>query len=93
MGPVDALIHLANFFVPAVAVGALSATLAKLLWRRSLQRVRWLRLALWGCAACAVATVVGLVVFGRDGTMATYGAMVLASSLALMWVGFGPRRA
>jgi hypothetical protein len=31
-------------------------------------------------------------VFGRDGRMATYGAMVLASSLALMWAGFGRRR-
>jgi hypothetical protein len=31
-------------------------------------------------------------VFGRDGMMATYGAMVLASALALLWAGFGPGR-
>jgi len=92
MGPIDALIHLGNLFMPALVVGALSAALAKLLWWRSLQGVRWLRLALWACVACAIATVIGLVVFGRDGKMATYGAMVLASALALMWAGFGPRR-
>jgi hypothetical protein len=92
MGPIDALIHLSNLFMPALGVGALSAALAKLLWWRALQRVRWWRLALWASVACAVATIVGLVVFGRDGKMATYGAMVLAASLALMWAGFGPRR-
>jgi len=92
MGPIDALIHLGNLFMPALAVGAISAALAKLLWWRSLQGVRWSRLALWACAACAIATVIGLVVFGRDGQMATYGAMVLASSLALLWAGFGSRR-
>jgi len=92
MGPIDALIHLGNHFMPALAVGALSAALAKLLWWRSLQGVRWSRLASWACVAGAMATVIGLVVFGRDGRMATYGAMVLASSLALMWAGFGRRR-
>jgi len=91
MGPLDALIHLANLFLPALAVGAFSAALAKLLWWRSLQGVRWSRLALWACAACAIATVGGLIVFGSDGKMATYGAMVLASALALMWAGFGSR--
>jgi hypothetical protein len=92
MGPIDALIHLGNLFMPALAVGALSAALAKLLWRRALQDVRWSRLAVWACTACAITTVVGLIVFGRDGKMATYGAMVLAASFALMWAGFGPRR-
>jgi hypothetical protein len=92
MGPIDALIHLGNLFMPALIVGTVSAAFAKLLWWRSLQGVRWSRLALWACGACALATVIGLVVFGRDGKMATYGAMVLASSLALMWAGFGSRR-
>jgi hypothetical protein len=92
MGPIDALNHLANLFLPALAVGALSAALAKALWWRALHGVRWSRLALWACTACVLATICGLVVFGRDGKMATYGAMVLASSLALMWAGFGPRR-
>jgi len=32
------------------------------------------------------------VVFGRDGRMATYAGMVLASAGALWWRGFGPGR-
>jgi hypothetical protein len=35
-----------------------------------------------------VAGVAGLVAFGRDGRMATYGGMVLACALALWWAGF-----
>jgi hypothetical protein len=32
------------------------------------------------------------VVFGRDGRMATYAGMVLATAGALWWWGFGPGR-
>lgn len=92
MGPIDALNHLLAFFLPAVALGGISAALAKLTWRKALHAVRWSRLALWSGAACAIVSVAGLVVFGRDGMMATYGAMVLASALALLWAGFGPGR-
>jgi len=70
----------------------LAAALAKGLWRRELREVRWASLALWSGLAGALASLAGLAVFGRDGMMATYGAMVLASALALLWVGFGPGR-
>lgn len=83
--------HLTNFFAPAAGVGLIAAALAKLLWRRELRAARWSRLALWGSAACAVALVLGLVVFGRDGKMLTYGAMLLACAAALWWAGFGAR--
>jgi len=73
-------------------VGPLAAALAKLFWRNELRGARWARLALWSGGACAVVSVGGLVVFGHDGMMATYGAMVLASALALLWAGFGPGR-
>jgi len=92
MGPLDALGHLANLFVPALALGALAAALAKLLWRRELAGVGWLRLAGSACAACALVTLAGLVLFGRDGKMATYGAMVVACAVMLWWRGFGPGR-
>ncbi|MBE0546747.1 MAG: hypothetical protein IH627_03620, partial [Rubrivivax sp.] len=59
MGPLDALWHLTNLFVPALALGTLAAALAKLAWRRDLAGVSWRRQA-------------GLVLFGRDGKMATY---------------------
>ena len=92
MGPLDALWHVANLFVPALALGALAAALAKLLWRRELAAVPWKRLAGPACAACAVVTVAGLALLGRDGKMATYAAMVLACALTLWWQGFGPGR-
>lgn len=92
MGPVDALIHIGNLFMPALFVGTVSAALTKLVWRRALAGVRWISLALWSFAACASVTLGGLVILGRDGTMATYGGMVIAASLALLWAGFKPRR-
>ena len=88
MGPLDALNHLVNLLLPALAIGVLGASMAKLLWRRELAAVRWRRLALWAAGAAALATVAGLVLTGHDGRMATYAAMVLAASLALLWAGF-----
>ena len=92
MGPLDALWHVANLLVPALALGALAAGLAKLLWRRELAAVPWKRLAGPACAVCAAVTLAGLVLSGRDGRMATYVAMVLACALTLWWQGFGPGR-
>jgi len=92
VGPIDAFWHLLNFFAPAVGVGLLAGGLAKLLWRRELKGVAWMRLAGWAAAASAAVLVAGLVVFGHDGKMATYGAMVMACALTLWWVGFGPLR-
>jgi hypothetical protein len=88
MGPLDALWHALNFFAPALGVAALAASAAKLLWRHELATVRWHRLALWGAAAGMVALIGGLVAFGRDGKMATYAALVVATALALWLAGF-----
>jgi hypothetical protein len=92
MGPLDALWHLLNLFGAAAGVGLIAAGASKLLWRRELSSAPFLRLAAWGVAAGALATLGGLVMFGRDGRMATYGALVLATALALWWAGFGPGR-
>jgi hypothetical protein len=88
MGPLDALWHLLNFFAPAACVALASALLAKLVWRRELAAVSWRQLTLWGSGAGAAALVGGLLVFGRDGKMATYAMVAAATSLALWWVGF-----
>jgi mevalonate pyrophosphate decarboxylase len=88
MGPLDALYHLVNFFLPALGVAALAAALAKLLWWRELRSAAWLRLARWGAAGGSLALLGGLVVFGRDGKMASYAAMVAATALALLWAGW-----
>lgn len=92
MGPLDAMNHIANLLLPALALAALSAGLAKLLWRRDLKPVPWARLALPAGLACAAVALAGLVLFGNDGRMATYGAMVLVCALTLWWRGFGPGR-
>lgn len=83
-----ALIHLANFVLPALGLGVVAAVLAKLAWWRALKPVAWWRLALWGSAAALLALVGGLVVTGRDGAMATYAAMVVACAAALGWAGW-----
>lgn len=92
MGPIDALIHLLNFLSPALVLGGIGAGLAKLVWRQELRPVRWWRLASWASGASAVVSVMGLIVWGRDGRMATYAAMVLACAAALWWGAFGPSR-
>lgn len=92
MDALDAFWHLANLFVPALALAALSAALAKALWRRELAGVRWVRLAGGAAAAGALVTLGGLVLSGRDGRMTTYAVLVLANALALWWFGFGPGR-
>jgi hypothetical protein len=92
MGPIDAFWHLSNLFLPALLLGALAAAGAKLLWRRELAGVAWRRLAAPAAGAAAAVVVLGLVVFGRDGRMATYAGMVLACAAALWWRGFGPGR-
>ena len=88
MGPLDALWHLLNFFAPAAGVALATTLLAKLLWRRELAGASWGRLLAWAVGAGALALLGGLVVFGRDGRMATYGALVAATALALWWAGF-----
>jgi uncharacterized membrane protein len=88
MSPLDGLWHLLNFVAPALGVALLAASLAKLAWRRELAPVSWRLLATCAAAAGVLALVGGLVVFGRDGKMATYGALVIATALTLWWVGF-----
>ena len=88
MGPLDALWHLLNFFAPAAGVALATTLLAKLLWRRELAMASWRRLLAWAAGAGALALLGGLVVFGRDGRIATYGALVVATALALWWAGF-----
>ena len=92
MGPLDAFGHVVNLFVPALLLGALAAALAKAAWRRELSGVAWHRLAAPACAAAAATTLAGLIVFGRDGRMATYGAMTAACAITLWWQAFGPGR-
>ena len=84
--------HVLNFFAPPAGVAFVAASLAKLLWLRELRGVSWLRMAAWATGWSVVMSVGGLVLLGRDGKMATYGAMVVACATSLWWTGFGPGR-
>ena len=70
---------------------AFAALLAKLVWIRALKAVPLARLAAWGSGGALLALIGGLVLAGRDGAMATYGAMVLACAASLGWAGWGRR--
>ncbi len=70
--------HLLNFVLPALAVGLLVAGLSPMLLRSARSPHGWLKQGAINGAVCALVLVVGLVVFGRDGKMLTYAAMVLA---------------
>ena len=92
MGPIDALIHISNLFLPALALAALAPALAKLLWRRELAGVPFRRLAVPAAAVNCAVVLAALVLMGRDGRMAMYAAMVAGCAVTLWWRGFGPGR-
>ena len=77
--------HLVDFALPAFGVGAFSAALCKLVWRRSLAGVRWSTLAWQASAAGLAVLVAGLVITRHDGRMATYAALVAVCAL-VPWV-------
>jgi hypothetical protein len=91
--PLSLVWHLAGFFAPAIGTGLITATLAKLAWRRALGGVPWRRLALAAALSSAAVLLAGLVLGGHDGRMSTYAAMVVACAIALWWTGFRPSRA
>ena len=88
MQAADAFWHVTNFFAPALFLGACAAALTKAIWHRELGPVRGRRLWAWASGASALAAVAGLVVFGQDGRIATYAAMVVACAGGLWWAGF-----
>ena len=80
MGPLDLLYHVLNFAAPALAVGVLLAVAAPFFMEnRPVAPVRTAQAAI-NTIAGAVALGLGLWFFGRDGKMASYAAMVVASA-------------
>ncbi|GAB1388917.1 MAG: hypothetical protein AMXMBFR78_00330 [Rubrivivax sp.] len=87
MGPLDLLWHGLGLFAVPLLFGLLAATGARLLWRRRFAARPWRRVLAAACASAAAVTLAGLLVFGRDGRMATYLLMVLAVAAVLGWLG------
>lgn len=88
MGVLDLIWHFTNLFAVPLLMSLIAAALAKLFWRQALRGVPWQRLAWAAAAATCFTTLVGLVLFGRDGLMATYAVMALACAGALWWAGW-----
>lgn len=79
--------HLLNFFMPALAMAVLVPAVARLVWWRTLQSAGWWRQVRWCALLNVTVLVAGLLVMGRDGAMATYAGLVLASALGVWWTG------
>jgi hypothetical protein len=87
MGLLDVLNHLLNFFLPALGMAVLVATLARAVWFKVLRAKGWLRQVGWAAGVNALVLVAGLLLTGRDGAMVTYAGLVLASALTVWWTG------
>ncbi|MBE7420597.1 MAG: hypothetical protein HS128_23115 [Ideonella sp.] len=90
MDALQQLWHLSNLLWPPLAWAALHAAACKLLWRRALTALSWLRLAAWCSLAAEAVSLAGLAWTGHDGAMATYGAMALALAATTWLVAFAP---
>lgn len=85
MGLWNLFIHLANFVLPALALGSALAVAAPVFARkRMVARTIIVQTAINSVAGLLV-LVAGLVLFGNDGKMATYAALVLATGTAQWW--------
>jgi hypothetical protein len=86
MSLLDLLNHLLNFIAPALVVGFLCALAGRAFgWRAAGARPWWAQGAL-NAAVGTAALLGGLVVMGRDGTVAAYAALVIASGTS-QWIG------
>ncbi len=85
MGPLDLLNHLLNFVAPALAVGLVLAFLAPIFMKnKALARTRSAQAAI-NFVVGVLALLAGLLFFGRDGKMASYAVLVLATATSQWW--------
>ncbi len=85
MGPLDLLNHLLNFAAPALALGLVLAFLAPVFMKnKALARTRTAQAAI-NFVVGLLALLAGLLFFGRDGKMASYAALVLATASSQWW--------
>lgn len=85
MGPLDILNHLLNFVAPAAALALLLVLVGGWIGPQGRPALSvWRRFALLFAVGVAVLTA-GLVLWGRDGKMLTYAALVLGCA-SMQWV-------
>lgn len=81
------LIHIVNFFGPALGMALIVPSLARLFWWKALKSVSWWRQMKWAAVFNAAVSLAGLLLLGRDGAMWTYMGLVLASAGVVWWTG------
>jgi len=86
MGLLDQLYHLANFLAPALFVGVLLAMAGPLVNKKNPVALGFIAQAAINCIAGAVALGFGLWLFGRDGKMASYAALLVFAATS-QWAG------
>ena len=86
MGAADFIVHLLNFVAPAVFVALLVTLVARVLVRKQAAALVWYAQAAINVIVCVVVTLAGLWYFGRDGTIASYAAMVLGCATSQWWM-------
>lgn len=79
--------HLAGLLAPALALAPAMVLLDRLLRRRQRPRVRWPWQLGLNLLVCSGVLVLGLVLSGEDGRLATYAALVAASAACQSWLG------
>ena len=80
MGPTDFLLHAMGLLAPALFLAVLLPTGTKVLLRRASPAVPWWVQCVLLLAVGAAALAGGLWWFGRDGKMATYFTLVVATA-------------
>ena len=90
MGAHDTINHLLNFGAPAAALAVALPFVARALFATNAPSRPLILQVVVNFAACGAVMVAGLWLSGRDGTVATYGAMALvgATSQWLMQGGW-----
>lgn len=85
MAPLTLLFHVLNFLAPALAM-ALVMPVVGLIWQKNTAfPLKWRTQFAIVFIASALALIVGLVILGRDGKMATYLGLVLTAA-STQWV-------
>ena len=86
MGVVDFIVHLLNFAAPALFIALLVTLVARVLVKKQAVSLVWYSQAAINYIVCLVMTLAGLWYFGRDGTIASYTAMVLGCATSQWWM-------
>jgi K+-transporting ATPase A subunit len=92
MGPLDFLFHLLNFVAPAVGVSVVLTLANALLVRAEGRAGAFWRRFLINFVTGSLVLAAALMLFGRDGKMMAYLALVLATASSEWWLTRAPRK-